>query len=92
MNQIDWVGSTAKKSSAFKDIKNQGSKTAEQKARLCHEIGALTNRVPPSIMAAGIEKTREWVAAREASAKVVANQRSSINALQIALKRMQAFK
>lgn len=91
MNQVDWVGATSKKVRQFKDIRNQNTKLAEEKARLCHQIGALTNRVPAAIMASGVVKTREWMAARDASAKTVANSRSSVAELQIALKRMQAF-
>lgn len=91
MNQIDWVGSAKKQGRQLKEIGNQNARVAEEKARLCHQIGALTNRVPAAIMAAGIKKTREWVAARDASAKVVANSRASVTELQIALKRMQTF-
>lgn len=91
MSQIDWIGASEKKSRSFKDISNQRPSTAEQKARLCHQIGALINRVPKSIMSAGIERTREWRAARDLSAKAVQSSRTSTTELQIALKRMQAF-
>lgn len=89
MNQIDWIGSTAKPR-AFKDIRNQRPSVAEEKARLCLELGNLTQRVPASIMAAGIEKTRQWRAAQESAIKVLKSSRSSVTELTIAIKNMQA--
>jgi hypothetical protein len=56
VSQFDWVGGVQKP--AFKDIRNQRSSTAEAKAQLLLDLGALINKVPPQIMAAGIERTR----------------------------------
>lgn len=84
-----WGGDVAPK--PFKDIRSQRSSTAETKALLLRELGDLINRVPPQIMAAGIERTREWRAARDAAAKIAGNSRSSVPDLMRAIKDMRRF-
>lgn len=59
----------------FRDIRNQRDSVAEEKARLCLELGKLVNRVPEHIKSADIKKTREWVAAMERARKVLNNKR-----------------
>jgi hypothetical protein len=90
MSQIDWVGGGVAPK-PFKDIKNQRSSTAETKANLLHDLGKLINKVPEQIMAAGIERTREWVAAREVAAKIASNSRASIPDLTRAIASMERF-
>ena len=90
MSQMDWVGGGVAPK-PFKDISNQRSSTAETKANLLLNLGKLINKVPIHIMAAGIERTREWVAARDAAAKIANNSRSSIPDLTRAITNMQRF-
>lgn len=87
--QLDWVGGISPKE--FRDIRNQRSSTAETKANLLLDLGRMINKVPPHIMAAGIERTREWVAARDAAAKIAASSRSSIPDLTRAIASMNRF-
>lgn len=90
MSQLDWVGGpTAAKQ--FKDIRNQRPSTAETKAGLLIDLGKLINKVPAHIMGAGIERTREWVAARDAAAKIAGSSRSSIPDLTRAITSMERF-
>jgi hypothetical protein len=90
MSQMDWVGGGVAPRS-LKDIRNQRSSTAETKAQLLLDLGALINKVPPQIMSAGIERTREWRAARDAAAKIAASSRSSIPDLTRAITSMARF-
>lgn len=90
MSQIDWVGGGVAPK-PFRDIRNQRSSTAETKANLLLDLGKLINKVPPHIMAAGIKRTREWVAARDAAAKIAANPRASIPDLTRAIANMGQF-
>jgi len=92
MNQIDWVGSAAATAAKpFKDIHNQRPSVAEEKARLCLELGSLINKVPARVRQGGVETTREWKAAREAAAKIAANSRSTVHQLTSAINNMRRY-
>lgn len=90
MSQIDWVGGGVEPR-AFRDIRSTREGVAARKAALCLELGSLVNRVPASVMAAGIERTREWVAARTKAARVVGSSRASEAELSAAVASMRMF-
>lgn len=90
--QTDWVGggvSSAPK--PFKDIRNTRESLAEEKARLCLELGGLIKRAPPKVVNGSVQTVREWQQARAAAAKVAASSRSSGQELRTAINNMQRF-
>lgn len=85
MIQLDWVGAPARK--PFKDIRNTNPTVAEQKAKLCLQIGGLCAVIPSEIKNGGsVNSVRRWKFCRDAALKVAGNKRSSITELEIALK------
>jgi hypothetical protein len=53
----------------FVDIRNQRESVAEEKARLCLELGALCKTPPRSLNSASINRVREWRAAHKGGAE-----------------------
>ena len=89
LNQLDWVGGAGgAPEQKFKDIRNQRTSVAEQKAHLCKRIGELCNKVPAKIANGSINITREWRATRDAAMKTAGSSRSSVNQLEQALNSM----
>lgn len=64
---------------------------AEDKARLCLELGALINKVPASIRNGSVNITRQWRDDREKAAKVAASSRSSVQELHSAINSMLRY-
>jgi hypothetical protein len=86
MNQIDWVGGGVAPK-LFRDIRNQRESVADQKARLCLQIGALCAQIPEEIKRGGtVQRVREWKAVRDACMKVAGSHRSSVPILEHALR------
>lgn len=44
----------------FRDIGNQRSSTAEDKATLCKRLNELLRRVPPFVNGGSVQQVREW--------------------------------
>lgn len=86
MSQLDWVGDV--KERAFRDIRNQRTSVAEQKAHLCKRIGELCNKVPQKIANGSIQETRAWRMTRDSAMKVAGSSRASVNQLEEALNSM----
>jgi hypothetical protein len=61
----------------FVDIRNQRESVAEEKARLCLELGALCKTPPRSLSSASINRVREWRAAHKGALKVLGSKQSS---------------
>ena len=89
MSQIDWIGEA--KPRKFKDIRNTRPSNAEEKARLCLELGSLLKRIPASARDGSVQDVRRWKLAVDECAKTVMNKRSTAVELGIAIKRMQEF-
>lgn len=89
MSQIDWVGETEQRK--FKDIRNTRPSNAEEKARLCMELGSLLKRIPQSAVNGSVQDVRRWKLAVDECTKTVMNKRSTSVELGIAIKRMHAF-
>ncbi len=91
MNQTDWVGAPAAESRPFKDIRNTKETVAEEKARLCMELGQLLKKPPAKVVNGSIQSVRQWQAARAAACKVAGSPRSSVHELRSAITRMEGF-
>jgi hypothetical protein len=90
--QSDWVGgSFSPQAKPFKDVRNTRESVAEEKARLCLELGALIKRPPASVVNGSVQSVREWQAARAAAAKVAGSSRSSGQELRTAIGNMRRF-
>lgn len=90
-HQHDWIGGPQTDEKPFKDIRNQRSTVAEEKARLCLELGVLINRVPQSVRNGSVNITRQWRADRDKAAKVAASSRSSVQELNSAINSMTRY-
>lgn len=90
--QTDWVGGGINRApKPFKDIRNTRESVAQEKARLCLELGALIKHPPPAVINGSVQIVREWTAARAAAAKVAASSRSSGQELRTAINNMRRF-
>jgi hypothetical protein len=87
--QVDWVGGLD--ASPFRDLPNMRATVAQTKAELCLQLGRLINKAPPADRIGSINKTREFVAARTACAKIAGNQRSSVPEPEGAINRMMRW-
>lgn len=80
MQQLDWVGDTKPKKA--RDIGNTRPTTAEEKARLCLELGELLKRIPASIKSGGtVQTVRQFKEAHKTAEKVVGNKRATVEEL-----------
>lgn len=75
----------------FKDIRNQRSSTAEEKAELSLRLGRLINKCPASVVNGSVQITRQWLHEREQARKLVKSPRASVNELRSAITRMEAY-
>lgn len=75
----------------FKDIRKQHDSVAEKKAELCLSLGLLCSSVPPKVLNGSINKTREWMVARDKAVSILGNKRSSIPELTIQIGNMRRF-
>lgn len=88
MNAADLFG-YAPPVAPFKDIRPQRNSVAEEKARLCLELGRLCQQVPEWVRGADVRRTRDWLAAVDRAKKVLGNKRSSTHVLGHAVRDMQ---
>lgn len=86
MSQLDFVGNLPQ--ATFKDIRNQRESVAEQKARLCKQIGDICNKVPSQIANGSINQVRAWRLTRDSAMKTAGSSRASVHQLEQALNSM----
>lgn len=92
MNQLDFVGGLPSVAPApFKDIRNTRSMVAEEKARLCLELGALCKTPPSRVRNGSVNLTREWLNCQKKSIALAARARASVIELGMAVKNMRRF-
>jgi hypothetical protein len=92
VSQTDIFGTPPPVAREFKDIRNWRPSVAEDKAELALVLGALLNKVPPSVVAGSVQVVRQWREAREKAVKVAGSSRSSVQQLQSAISDMGRFK
>lgn len=89
--QMDWVGEAPKKTKAQITIPDRRPAIAARKAELAKEIGDLVRRVPPMVMARGVETVRAWKSSVEAAKKVVGMRNATVTELELALKDLRLY-
>lgn len=91
MNLDLFEGCSGVVSEPFKDIRNQRSSVAEEKAALCLELNGLVKRIPAALNSASINRVRAWRSAREGALRTLNNKASSRGELQSAINTMRAY-
>jgi hypothetical protein len=90
MTQFDFVGAIP--AAPFKDIGNTRDSTAQEKARLCLELGKLIRSIPPRIKTGGsVNDVRVWKDDHAKCTKVASSPRASTQELRSAISRMQKW-
>lgn len=75
----------------FKDIRNTRDSVAEEKARLCLELGSLVTKCPASVSQGSIQKTRAWMENLKKAKKVLGSTRSTVPELKSAIQQMRSY-
>lgn len=91
-SQLDFVGAPEQAPSPFRDIGNTRDSTAQEKARLCLELGRLIRAIPPQIKSGGsVNDVGAWKDDLAKSTKVAGSARASTQELRSAISRMQKW-
>ena len=77
--------------SPFKDIRNQRSGVAEEKAMLCKRLNAMLRRIPQPVAHGSIQKVRDYQASHKTAKKTLEDKRASVQQLMSAINTMERF-
>lgn len=91
MDQIDFIGGSQQQARPAKVVRNTRPTVAEEKARLCLDLGRLCLSVPPKIVNGGVIATRKWLAHQKKYRALVANARASVVELEIGVREMRSY-
>jgi hypothetical protein len=75
----------------FKDIRGTRPGVAEEKARLCHQLGFLCLHPPPRVRSGSVDETRHWMTHQRKAMKLLSNPRASVPDLTHAIANLRGF-
>ena len=87
----DLFGATPPRPKPARVIRDTRPSAAEEKARLCLELGRLAQRPPARVMAGTVDLTREWLFHQERAMRLCQNARASVPELTAYIATMRGY-